>query len=111
MDVWRRLGLVASLTDEKYGIIHLDRSDAVIALATVGTGTLNHLVISTRMQSLVPATGPSGSGRRFERLIEIAIHEWFTSLGRIAEQVFRDEDLDAIIVSGSAAERFVTHYY
>lgn len=99
------------MTNKKYGVITVNRTSATIGFLDGS----RHLVVRG-MDSPVPSTvlkkkHPFAPGRGYERLIEIAIHEWFETVSTAAHRLFRDQRLDAILVSGSAAERFVLLYF
>jgi peptide chain release factor subunit 1 len=85
-------------TKEKYGLIVIDRSEA-----TIGMLNGKRIVPIKNMQSLVPSKHGRGgqSARRFERLIEIAAHEYYKKVADVANEVFLSEkDLKGILVGG-----------
>jgi peptide chain release factor subunit 1 len=53
-------------------------------------------------QSQVPSKHGRGgqSAQRFERLIEIAAHEWFTQCGEKATEIFLHADIKALLLGG-----------
>ncbi len=84
-------------TKEKYGLIVIDRSEATI-------GMLNGKRIEPikNMQSLVPSKHGRGgqSARRFERLIEIAAHEYYKKVADVANEAFLEKGIKGILVGG-----------
>lgn len=85
-------------TKEKYGLIVIDRSEA-----TIGMLNGKRIVPVKNMQSLVPSKHGRGgqSARRFERLIEIAAHEYYKRVADVANEAFLTEkDLKGILVGG-----------
>jgi len=96
---------------ETYGLIVVDRSEA-----TVGLLKGHRIVPIKNIPSRVPSKHGRGgqSQRRFERLIEIAAHEFFKKVGDLASDVFLEvEDLDGILVGGpgSTKEFFINKGY
>ncbi len=86
-----------------YGLLVIDRSEATI-------GFLKGKRISTikNFQSLVPSKHGRGgqSQRRFERLIEIAAHEFFKKVGDLANDAFLDEkDLKGVLIGGPGSTK------
>jgi peptide chain release factor subunit 1 len=85
-------------TKEKYGLIVIDRSEA-----TVGMLHGKRILPIKNMQSLVPSKHGRGgqSARRFERLIEIAAHEYYKKVADVVNESFLSEkDLKGILVGG-----------
>lgn len=85
-------------TKETYGLIVIDRSEA-----TIGYLHGKQIVSLKNMQSLVPSKHGRGgqSARRFERLIEIAAHEYYKKVADIANESFlAQKDLKGILVGG-----------
>ena len=83
---------------EKYGLIVIDRSEA-----TVGMLNGKRIVPIKNLQSLVPSKHGRGgqSARRFERVIEVAAHEYYKKVADIVNEAFlEDKDLKGIIVGG-----------
>lgn len=81
-----------------YGLVVIDRAEATI-------GLLQGKRIETvkNLQSLVPSKHRMGgqSARRFERLIEIAAHEFFTKVGNLVTEAFLNlSDLKGILIGG-----------
>jgi peptide chain release factor subunit 1 len=96
---------------DRYGLIVIDRSEA-----TIGMLTGKRIVPIKNMQSLVPSKHGRGgqSARRFERLIEIAAHEYYKKVADIVNEVFlAEKDLKGIIVGGPGPtkEYFVKSEY
>ena len=87
---------------ECYGLIVIDRREATI-------GLLRGKRIETikKVQSRVPSKHGMGgqSQRRFERLIEIAAHEYFKKIGGIITDAFLNENIKGIIVGGPGATK------
>ncbi|MCI0497597.1 MAG: peptide chain release factor aRF-1 [Thermoplasmata archaeon] len=88
---------------ETFGLIVIDRSEATIGLLK------GHRIIPVKnIPSRVPSKHGRGgqSQRRFERLIEIAAHEFFKKAGELANEVFLEvEDLRGILVGGPGATK------
>jgi peptide chain release factor subunit 1 len=85
-------------TKETYGLIVIDRSEA-----TIGYLHGKQIVSLKNMQSLVPSKHSRGgqSARRFERLIEIAAHEYYKKVADVANESFQaQKDLKGILVGG-----------
>ncbi|NYT12657.1 MAG: peptide chain release factor 1 [Methanomassiliicoccales archaeon] len=83
---------------KSYGLIVIDRSEA-----TLGLLRGKRINIIKNIPSLVPSKHGKGgqSAQRFERLIEIAAHEFFVKTADIATDAFLDEDdLQGILVGG-----------
>lgn len=88
---------------EVYGLIVVDRSEATI-------GILRGARIETveNEDSRVPSKHHQGgqSSRRFERLIEIAAHEFFTKIGEIASSTFlREPELKGVLIGGPGSTK------
>jgi peptide chain release factor subunit 1 len=85
-------------TKETYGLIVIDRSEA-----TIGYLHGKRIESVKNMQSLVPSKHGRGgqSARRFERLIEIAAHEYYKKVADVANESFLSrKDLVGILVGG-----------
>jgi len=85
-------------TKETYGLIVIDRSEA-----TIGYLHGKRIESVKNMQSLVPSKHGRGgqSARRFERLIEIAAHEYYKKVASVANESFLSRmDLVGILVGG-----------
>jgi len=85
-------------TKETYGLIVIDRSEA-----TIGLLHGKRIMPVKNMQSLVPSKHGRGgqSARRFERLIEIAAHEYYKKVADVANEAFLSRpDLKGILVGG-----------
>ncbi len=83
---------------ETYGLIVIDRSEA-----TIGYLHGKRIVPLKNMQSLVPSKHGRGgqSARRFERLIEIAAHEYYKKVADIANESFLAQKvLKGILIGG-----------
>jgi peptide chain release factor subunit 1 len=83
---------------EIYGLLLIDRREC-----TIGILKGNSIEMLRYMTSQVPGKHGRGgqSQRRFERLTEIAAHEWFIKCGEKASEIFLDEkDLVGILVGG-----------
>jgi peptide chain release factor subunit 1 len=86
-----------------YGLIVIDRSEATI-------GFLKGKRISPvkNIQSLVPSKHGRGgqSQRRFERLIEIAAHEFFKKVGDLSNEIFLSEQgLKGLLIGGPGSTK------
>lgn len=92
------------LVDEDiYGLVVIDRSEA-----TIGFLRSKRVEIVKNIPSRVPSKHGRGgqSQRRFERLIEIAAHEFFKKVGDITnEQFLEEKDLKGILVGGPGATK------
>ena len=84
-------------TKEVYGLLTIDRREATIALLKG-----KKLEIVKYLRSQVPGKHRAGgqSSVRFERLIEIAAHEWFKKVGEIASEAFEPNEVIGVIVGG-----------
>jgi peptide chain release factor subunit 1 len=85
-------------TKERYGLIVIDRSEA-----TIGVLDGKRILPIKNLQSLVPSKHGRGgqSARRFERLIEIAAHEYYKKVADIANEAFlSQQDIRGILVGG-----------
>jgi peptide chain release factor subunit 1 len=84
---------------EIYGLLLVDRREC-----TVGILKGNKVELLKYMTSQVPGKHGKGgqSQRRFERLTEVAAHEWFVKCGERASEIFlAEEKLKGIFVGGS----------
>ncbi len=94
-----------------YGILVIDRSEA-----TIGLLHGKRIIPVKNIQSMVPSKHGRGgqSARRFERLIEIAAHEYYKKVADIANEAFLSrQDLVGVIVGGPGPtkEFFVKNEY
>ena len=83
---------------EIYGLFLIDRREC-----TIGLLKGNRIELLKYMTSHVPGKHGRGgqSQRRFERLTELAAHEWFVKCGEQASEIFRNQkDLKGIFVGG-----------
>ena len=80
-----------------YGILLIDRREC-----TIGFLQGSRIELATYMTSRVPGKHGKGgqSQRRFERLTEIAAHEWFVKAGEKASQLFLEKNVKGVIVGG-----------
>jgi len=88
---------------DNYGLIVVDRSEA-----TIGMLRGMRIDVIKNIQSLVPSKHRMGgqSARRFERLIEIAAHEYFKKVGTTVNDAFLSEkDLRGILIGGPGATK------
>lgn len=89
---------------EIYGLIVMDRKEA-----TVGFLNGTTIQVVSNEQSLVPSKHHQGgqSSRRYERLIEIAAHEFFKKVGEIANNAFVPliKDIKAVFIGGPGATK------
>lgn len=104
--------LMEMIEDKKsYGLIVLDRSEASLGILT---GKKIHVL--KNFDSLVPRKHRQGgqSAQRFERLIEIAAHEYFKKIANLSTEAFLDKpDLRGILIGGPGATKdfFVKECY
>lgn len=93
-------------TEEMYGLIILDRKECSI-------GFLKGKAIQPvyNRGSLVPSKHGRGgqSAQRFERLIEIAAHEWFTECAEKATEIFLNAPIKAILLGGPGPTKEFFH--
>ncbi len=100
------------LTDEDvFGLIVLDRKEA-----TLGFLKGKRVDVVKNIQSLVPSKHGKGgqSKQRFERLIELAAHEYFKKVGDLCTEAFLDvEGLKGILIGGPGATKdfFINNNY
>ncbi len=89
---------------EIYGLIVIDRKEA-----TVGFLNGTSIQVVSNEQSLVPSKHHQGgqSSRRYERLIEIAAHEYFKKIGELINNAFMPliKDIKAVFVGGPGATK------
>ncbi len=81
-----------------YGLLVLDRGEA-----TVGLLRGKRIEVVRKINSTVPGKHGRGgqSQRRFERLIEIAAHEYFKRIGSHANEIFLNTpDLRGVVLGG-----------
>ena len=86
-----------------YGLIVIDRSEA-----TIGLLKGKRIQIIKNIQSQVMGKHRQGgqSSVRFERLIEISVHEFFKKVGAIASESFmEEEELIGVIVGGPGSTK------
>ena len=95
---------------DMYGLIVIDRKEATIGILK---GT--RIIPIKHVESMVPSKHHQGgqSSRRFERLIEQAVHDFFKRVGDKITEVFLSEPLRGILVGGpgSTKEMFVNGGY
>jgi peptide chain release factor subunit 1 len=83
---------------EIYGLLLIDRREC-----TVGLLKGNRIQMLKYLTSQVPGKHGRGgqSQRRFERLTEIAAHEWFVKCGEQASEIFQNhQDIQGILIGG-----------
>jgi peptide chain release factor subunit 1 len=88
---------------EVYGLIVIDRAEA-----TIGILRGSRIEVVENEDSRVPSKHHQGgqSSRRYERLIEIAAHEFFTKIGTIASSAFlREPDLKGVLIGGPGSTK------
>ncbi len=81
-----------------FGLLVIDRKEA-----TIGFLKGTRIEVVKHLDSMVPSKHHQGgqSSRRFERLIELAVHEFFKKVGDKANEVFLSEDkLKGILIGG-----------
>ncbi|MCK5397138.1 MAG: peptide chain release factor aRF-1, partial [Thermoplasmata archaeon] len=89
--------------EEVYGLIVMDRNEA-----TVGILNGRRIEVIKNMQSRVMGKHRQGgqSAQRFERLIEIAAHEYYKRLADLANEKFMEiEGLKGVIIGGPGATK------
>ena len=94
-----------------YGLVVIDRSEG-----TIGLLRGKRIEVIKNLQSQVPSKHRMGgqSARRFERLIEIAAHEWFKKVADLMTEAFLSRpEIKAIIIGGPGytKEYFATQDY
>jgi len=101
------------MLDEKktFGLLVIDRSEA-----TIGLLKGKRIIPVKNLPSLVPSKHSRGgqSSVRFERLIEIAAHEFFKKVGEIASETFLNVgDLQGVLIGGPGGTKdfFVKEEY
>jgi peptide chain release factor subunit 1 len=91
---------------EIYGLLLIDRREC-----TVGILKGNRIDMLKYMTSHVPGKHGRGgqSQRRFERLTELAAHEWFVKCGDTASEIFLQNDkIKGILIGGPGPTK---HYF
>lgn len=96
---------------ETFGLIVIDRGEA-----TIGLLQGKRIVPIKNIPSLVPSKHGRGgqSARRFERLIEIAAHEFYKKVAHIANESFLSQkELKGVLIGGPGPtkEYFVKNEY
>jgi peptide chain release factor subunit 1 len=96
---------------ETFGLIVIDRGEA-----TIGLLQGKRIVPIKNIPSLVPSKHGRGgqSARRFERLIEIAAHEFYKKVANIANESFLSQkELKGVLIGGPGPtkEYFVKNEY
>lgn len=89
--------------EKTYGLLVIDRKEATIGLLTGAT-----LKVVKRYDSHVPRKHHKGgqSALRFERLIEIAAHEFYVKVGETCSEAFLAvDDLAGVLVGGPGATK------
>ena len=83
--------------ENQYGLIILDRKEC-----SMGFLRGKAIVPVYNRGSLVPSKHGRGgqSAQRFERLIEIAAHEWFTQCAEKATEIFLHAEIKALLLGG-----------
>lgn len=88
---------------EVYGLIVIDRQEATIGLLRGA-----RIEIADNEDSRVPSKHHQGgqSSRRYERLIEIAAHEFFTKIGELASNTFlKEPELKGVLIGGPGSTK------
>lgn len=82
---------------ELYGLLVIDRREA-----TIGLLRGKKIDVIEKESSGVPGKHHKGgqSAPRFQRLIELAAHEFFVRIGEYANPIFRDPKVKGIIIGG-----------
>ena len=85
-----------------FGLLVVDRSEA-----TIGVLRGSKTVILKNIQSRVPSKHGRGgqSQQRFERLIEIAAHEFFKKVGEVASDFLLQENVQGLLIGGPGATK------
>ncbi len=80
-----------------YGLLVIDRKEA-----TIGFLKGTRIDVVKHLESMVPSKHHQGgqSSRRFERLIEQAVHEFFKKVGDKANEIFLNENIKGILIGG-----------
>jgi peptide chain release factor subunit 1 len=93
LDPLKSMGAV----ENSYGLIILDRKEC--SMGFLRGKSIQPVYTRT---SLVPSKHGRGgqSAQRFERLIEIAAHEWFTQCAEKATEIFLHADIKALLLGG-----------
>jgi peptide chain release factor subunit 1 len=88
--------------EDTYGLIVIDRKEC-----SMGFLRGKAIVSIYNRQSQVPSKHGRGgqSAQRFERLIEIAAHEWFAYCGERATEIFLNADVKAVLLGGPGATK------
>ncbi len=84
--------------EDVYGLLLIDRREC-----TIGFLIGSRIEMAAYLTSRVPGKHKKGgqSQRRFERLTEIAAHEWFVKAGEKASKLFLEKDkLKGVLVGG-----------
>ena len=83
--------------EDAYGLMILDRKEC-----SMGFLRGKSIVPVYNRQSQVPSKHGRGgqSAQRFERLIEIAAHEWFTYIAAKATEIFLNADIKSLLIGG-----------
>jgi len=91
------------LESEVYGLIVIDRNEA-----TIGVLNGRRIEVVKNLQSRVMGKHKSGgqSALRFERLIEIAVHEFFKNVADVANEKFMSiPELKGVILGGPGSTK------
>ncbi len=91
------------LESEVYGLIVIDRNEA-----TIGILNGRRIEVVKNFQSMVMGKHKSGgqSAVRFERLIEISVHEYFKNVAAIANEKFMSiPELKGVILGGPGSTK------
>ena len=85
-----------------FGLLVVDRSEA-----TIGVLRGSKTVVLKNIQSRVPSKHGKGgqSQQRFERLIEIAAHEFFKKVGGVANDFLLQENVQGLLVGGPGSTK------
>lgn len=86
-----------------YGLLVVDRAEG-----TIGILSGKRIQMLKNVQSMVPSKHGKGgqSQHRYERLIEIAAHEFFKKMGNLmTEKFLEEENLKGILIGGPGATK------
>ncbi len=95
-----------TVSEDAYGLMIIDRKEVSIGYLKGKT-----IVPMYNRQSQVPSKHGRGgqSAQRFERLIDIAAHEWFTACAEKANELFLEQELQAILLGGPGPTKEFFH--
>jgi len=100
-----------TLDKKSYGLVVIDRNEA-----TIGLLKGKRISVIKNFQSRIMGKHRQGgqSAQRFERLIEIAAHEYYKKVGDVANEAFMAEpELQGVLIGGPGSTKrfFAEHDY